>query len=50
MPPGETLTAQAAAGAVLLAGVLAEPQKAAEKYRKFLALGVDVGNGVNKWK
>ncbi len=50
VPPGETLTAQAAAGAVLLAGVLAEPQKSVDKYRKFLALGVDVGNGVNKWK
>jgi len=29
---------------------LMEPQKAPEKYRKFFALGVDVGNGVNKWK
>jgi hypothetical protein len=50
VPPGETLTAQAAAGAVLLAVVLTEPHKAVEKYRKFLALGVDVGNGANKWK
>ena len=50
VPPGETLTAQAATGAVLLAVVLTEPHKAVEKYRKFFALGVDVGNGVNKWK
>ena len=50
VPPGEHLTAHAAAGAVMLAAVLTEPQKAAEKYRKFFALGVDVGNGVNKWK
>ena len=50
VPPGEQLTAHAAAGAVMLAAVLTEPQKAPEKYRKFFALGVDVGNGVNKWK
>jgi hypothetical protein len=50
VPPGETLTAQMAAGAVLLAAVLTEPHKAVEKYRKYVALGVDVGNGVNKWK
>ncbi len=50
VPPGEHLTAHAAAGAVMLAAVLTEPQKAVEKYRKFFALGLDVGNGVNKWK
>ncbi len=50
VPPGEQLTAHAVAGAVMLAAVLTEPQKAPEKYRKFFALGIDVGNGVNKWK
>jgi hypothetical protein len=50
VPPGEHLTAHAAAGAVMLAAVLVEPQKAPEKYRKFFAVGIDVGNGVNKWK
>ncbi|HVS36023.1 MAG TPA: hypothetical protein VMS17_10625 [Gemmataceae bacterium] len=50
VPPGEHLTAHAAAGAVMLAAVMTEPQKAPEKYRKFFALGIDVGNGVNKWK
>jgi len=50
VPPGEYLTAGAAAGAVMLAAVLTEPQKAPEKYRKLFALGVDVANGANKWK
>jgi hypothetical protein len=50
VPPGEHLTAHAAAGAVMLAAVLTEPQKAPEKYKKFFALGADVGNGVSKWK
>ena len=50
VPPGETLTAQMASGAILLAAVLTEPHKAVDKYRKVVALGVDVGNGVNTWK
>jgi hypothetical protein len=50
VPPGEFLTAHGVAGAVMLAAVLTEPQKAPEKYRKFFALGVEVGNGTNKWK
>lgn len=50
VPPGETLTAHGVTGAVLLAAVASEPQKAPEKHRKFLALGVEVGNGTNRWK
>ena len=49
VPPGETLTAQAAAGAAMSAAALTEPAKAAEKHRKFLALGIDVANGKNQW-
>jgi hypothetical protein len=37
-------------GAVLLAAVASEPQKAPEKHRKFLAQGIEVGNGTNRWK
>jgi hypothetical protein len=50
VPPGEFLTAHGVAGAVMLAAVLTQPEKAPEKFRKFFALGVEVGNGTNKWK
>jgi hypothetical protein len=50
VPPGEFLTAQGVAGAVLLAAVLTQPEKAADKHQQFLTLGADVGNGVNRWK
>ena len=47
--PPDDATAKAAAGAVLLAAVLKEPEKLVVKYQKFLALGIDVGNGANRW-
>jgi hypothetical protein len=50
VPPGEHLTGHGVAGAVLLAAVLTEPQKAAEKHRRFLALGAEVADGANRWK
>jgi len=50
VPPAEHLTAHGAASAILLAAVLAEPAKAPEKYRKFLALGLEVASGANQWK
>jgi hypothetical protein len=50
VPPGEFLTAHGVAGAVMLAAVITQPEKAPEKYRKFFALGTEVGNGTNKWK
>ena len=40
VPPEKNLTPNSVAGAVLLAAVLKEPEKAAEKYRAFLAEGV----------
>jgi hypothetical protein len=48
--PPESLTAQGVAGAILLAAVLTEPEKAQEKQRKFLAQGVEVANGSSRWK
>jgi hypothetical protein len=48
--PPDDATPKAAAGAVLLAAVLKEPEKLVAKYQKFLALGIDVGNGANRWK
>src|SRR5438552_12611549 len=57
-PPGtdhkvsapEHSTGLLSGAAVMLAGVFAQADKSAEKYKKFLALGVDVANGMNKWK
>jgi hypothetical protein len=50
VPPGEHLTAHGVAGAVMLAAVLTEPAKAAEKHRQFLKLGIEVAGGANRWK
>jgi hypothetical protein len=50
VPPGEHLTAHGVAGAVMLAAVLNQPEKAAERYRQFFALGVEVANGANRWR
>jgi hypothetical protein len=45
VPPGETLTAAAVAGAVCLAAVQQEPERAPEKYRVFIAQGLDIAAG-----
>lgn len=45
--PGEQLTAMAAAGAVQVAAVHREPQRAEEKYRLFIAQGLDIARGGN---
>ena len=50
IPPAETLSGNAVAGAVLIAVVVKEPQKAAEKYRSFLGRGIEIANGKNLWK
>jgi len=47
VPPGETLTAAAVSGAILLAAVQREPERALEKYQRFLEYGVDIANGGN---
>ena len=44
-PPAENFTGKAASGAVMLSAVLTEPEKAMEKYRLFLELGVDIACG-----
>jgi hypothetical protein len=49
-PPGEHLTAHDVAGAVLLAAVVTEPEKAAEPHGGFLALGLEVAAGTRRWK
>jgi hypothetical protein len=50
VPPGEHLTAHGVAGAVMLAAVLAQPERAAEKHHRFLTLGLEVANGAHRWK
>ncbi len=50
VPPGEQLTGHGVAGAVMLAAVLNQPEKAAEKHKSFLNLGVEVASGTNRWK
>jgi hypothetical protein len=50
IPPAETLTGDAVAGAVMMAVVVKEPEKAAEKYKAFLGRGIEIANGKNLWK
>lgn len=49
VPPGKYLTAQAVSGAVMLAVVAKEPEKAPEKYRRLLGLGVEILKGAKRW-
>jgi hypothetical protein len=45
VPPADNLTAKAVAGAVMLAAVQTEPEKAEAKYRRFLEQGIDIACG-----
>ena len=47
--PADHLAAQTVAGAVLLAAVVTEPSKAPEKFARFLARGLEVLDGSNRW-
>jgi hypothetical protein len=49
IPPKEHLTAHGVASAVMLAVVAKEPHKSAEKYKQFLKVGIDVGDGQHRW-
>lgn len=50
VPPPEYLTGVAVANAVILAAMLGDAAKIEERFRKFLALGIDIANGANRWK
>ena len=50
VPPGEFLAAKAVAGAVIFAAVAKEPERAPEKFRSFVAQGVEVTNRVKLWE
>lgn len=45
VPPPDELCAKAIAGAVMLAAVIQDPKKAADRYEAFLRQGVDIANG-----
>jgi hypothetical protein len=45
VPPGKTLPAQAASGAVLLAAVKPEPERAPERHRNAIAQAIDIARG-----
>jgi hypothetical protein len=47
--PPEHLMPAAVAGAVLLVGVMNQPEKAPQQFARFCALGVDVDGGKNRW-
>lgn len=49
VPPGEFMTAKAAAGSVTLAAVVAEPEKAEEKLVEFVNLGLEVADRTKLW-
>jgi hypothetical protein len=48
--PAEYLSAQAAAGAILLAAVVNDPHKAPQKLARFVAQGLAVLEGTNRWE
>jgi hypothetical protein len=50
VPPGEFLAAKAVSGAVIFAAVASEPEKAPEKFRSFVAQGVEVTVRVKLWE
>jgi hypothetical protein len=50
VPPGEFLTAKAVSAAVIFAAVAREPEKAPEKFRNFVAQGIEVTNRVKLWE
>jgi hypothetical protein len=50
VPPGKFLTAKAVSGAVIFAAVAQEPERAPEKFKSFVAQGVEVTNRVKLWE
>lgn len=50
VPPPPQLSASAAANACILAAVIAEPDLADEKLKKFISTGLEVAEGTNRWK
>jgi hypothetical protein len=49
VPPAEDLTARMAIGALMLAALIKEPEKASEKYAAFVRVGLEIADGQNLW-
>jgi hypothetical protein len=49
VPPGEFLYAKAVAGSVTVAAVATEPERAPEKFKEFLQLGLEVAERTKLW-
>ena len=49
VPPGEFMTGKAVAGAVIMSAVATAPEQAPEKYRAFIAQGVEVAHKIQLW-
>jgi hypothetical protein len=50
VPPGPYLTAKAISGAVIFAAIAGDPTQAPEKFKSFVAQGVDVSKRVKAWE
>jgi hypothetical protein len=50
VPPDEFLTAKAITGAVVIAAVSTQPERAPEKFRAFIEQGLDVGARLQLWE
>jgi hypothetical protein len=50
VPPGEFLAAKAVSGAVIFAAAARQPERAPERFRSFVAQGVEVTNRVKLWE
>lgn len=48
--PADDLTARGVAAAVMVAGVVATPEHAPERYRAFLQVGLAIGDGQDRWE
>jgi hypothetical protein len=49
VPPGEFMAAKAVSGSVMLAAVATEPERADEKFRDFITLGLEVAERTKLW-
>jgi Family of unknown function (DUF6931) len=50
IPPPDDLTPRGVSGAVILAVVGEKPELAPVRFRQFIALGLNVLNGINRWE
>lgn len=49
VPPGEFMTAKAVSGSVTLSAVSTEPEKAGQKFKEFVQLGIEVAERTKLW-